>query len=314
MTLPEFLGLLAELVGNILSVILILALLSGKKEAKATLGWLLLVLIFPYVGAIAYFLFGRPAPPFPARKSAFGAKYGKTAPEALPEPVARAARLTGIGPIRCRNLEFLAGAELKYPRLLADIEAAQRRIVLSYYVFSRDATGKRFLAALARKAREGVDVRLLYDGWGAIWLNFGKFLGPYRNAGVDARPFHPVADPLQMSRVNFRNHRKIAVIDGRIGYTGSINIGDEYLGRHARFGSWRDVHVRLEGAPPWPWRRFFGRTGRWQRGKGLSRARYLRTRETRGSTSFRPGPIRHRRGSSPSCSLSSPRRAPAWIS
>jgi cardiolipin synthase len=248
MTFLEFLGLVVEHLGNILSVVLILAILSGKKEAKATLGWLLLVLIFPYIGAIAYFLVGRPPQPFPALKSSFGAKYVSVGDADLPEPMARTSRVTGIGPIRCRNLEFLAGAAAKYPRLLADIEAAKRRVVLSYYVFRRDATGRRFLDLLARKAREGVEVYFLYDGWGAIWLNFGSFLKPYREAGVRTRPFHPVADPLQMSRVNFRNHRKIAVIDGEVGYTGSVNIGDEYLGRQARFGSWKDVHVRLEGA------------------------------------------------------------------
>lgn len=245
MTVAETLRLLAEHLGNILSVFLILALLSGRKDAKATLGWLLLVLFVPYVGAVAYFLFGRPPQPFSTGKSAFGAKYRPPEDCDFPEAVARASRVTGMGPIPCRSLEFLEGADAKYPRLLADLEGARRRIVLSYYVFRRDRTGRRFLDLLAKKAREGVQVCLLYDGWGAFWLNFGAYLTPYRNAGVLVAPFHPVADPLQMSRVNFRNHRKIAVIDGTVGYTGSVNIGDEYLGRR---GPWKDVHVRLEGA------------------------------------------------------------------
>ncbi|NTU59740.1 MAG: cardiolipin synthase [Deltaproteobacteria bacterium] len=248
MTLAEFVALFVEYLGNLLSVLLALAILSGRKEAKATLGWLLLVLIFPYLGAIAYFIFGRPPQPLLTRKSTFSAKYLPSDVAGQTEPLARTSRLTGMGPILCRNLEFLPGAEAKYPRLLADIEAAKRRVVLCYYVFRRDATGRRFLNLLERKAREGVEVCFLYDGWGAIWLNFGHFLRPYKEGGVRARPYHPVADPLQMSRLNFRNHRKIAVIDGEIGYTGSVNIGDEYLGRHARFGPWKDVHVRFEGA------------------------------------------------------------------
>lgn len=244
----QVLGLVFEHLGNIVSVLLILAILSGKKEARATLGWVLLVLFLPYAGAIAYLIFGRRPQRFPGRQSAFGAAGRHSAPLGVAVPLARTTRLTGLAPTLCRCLEFLPGAEHKYPRLFADIAAARRRVVLSYYVFRRDDTGRRLLTLLSRKASEGVEVCLLYDGWGAFWLAFGGFLRPCLRAGVRARPFHPVADPLQMSRVNFRNHRKIAVIDGEVGYTGSINIGDEYLGRDARIGPWKDVHVRLEGA------------------------------------------------------------------
>lgn len=244
----QVVGLAVEHLGNIVSVVLILAILSGKKEARATLGWVLLVLSLPYAGAIAYLIFGRRPHRFPDRPSAFGAAGRYPTPEGLPSPMARTTRLTGLAPTLCRSLEFLPGAEYKYPRLFTDIAAARRRIVLSYYVLRRDDTGRRLLTLLSRKASEGVEVYVLYDGWGAFWLAFGGFLRPCLRAGVRARPFHPVADPLQMSRVNFRNHRKIAVIDGEIGYTGSINIGDEYLGRHPRFGAWKDVHVRFEGA------------------------------------------------------------------
>ena len=248
MILWQVLGLLAEHLGNILSVVLLLAILSGRKEARATLSWVLLVLFLPYVGAIAYLLFGRPPRTFPWLWSSFSAK-GRAAPAVgMAEPTLRTSKLTGLAPVPCRNLEFLPDAAAKYSRLMADIEAARRRVVLGYYVFRRDRTGRRFLELLAKKARQGVEVYLLYDGWGAFWLKFAGFLQPYLQAGVRARPFHPVADPLQMSRVNFRNHRKIAVIDGAIGYTGSMNIGDEYLGLDPRYGTWKDIHVRLEGS------------------------------------------------------------------
>ena len=248
MTFWQFFGLVVEHLGNVLAVVLILAILSGRKEARATLGWVLLVLFFPYGGAFAYLLFGRPPKSLPGPKSAFGARSRAPPPADLAEPMRRTARLTRLAPLLCRNLEFLPGASAKYSRLFGDIEAARERVVLCYYVFRRDRVGRQLLDLVARKARQGVDVRLLYDGWGAFWLKFGGFLRPYLDAGVRARPFHPVADPLQMSRVNFRNHRKIAVIDGQVGYTGSINIGVEYLGQDPRFGRWNDIHVRLEGA------------------------------------------------------------------
>jgi cardiolipin synthase len=165
--------------------------------------------------------------------------------------VERTTKLTAKLPTLCRRLELLPGADAKYRRLEADIEAASRRVVLCYYVFRRDETGNRLLDLLARKASTGVEVCLLYDGWGAFGLAFAGHLRPYVAKGVRARAFHPVIDPLQMSRINFRNHRKIAVIDGEIAYTGSINIGDEYLGLHPRLGTWRDAHARLEGAAAW---------------------------------------------------------------
>ncbi|MBI5444320.1 MAG: cardiolipin synthase [Deltaproteobacteria bacterium] len=240
------LSLILEHLGNVLAFVLVLAILSGKKEARATLGWVLLVLFLPYFGTFAYLLFGRIPPRVSRRKGADRAR-GVQFPPELPPPMARTTHVVGIPPLRCRNLEFLPSAAVKYARLFQDIERAKKRVVLCYYVFRRDATGRSLLELLARKASEGVEVYLLYDGWGAFWLRFGGFLKPYLSLGLRARPFHPVVDPLQMSRINFRNHRKIVVVDGSIGYTGSINIGDEYLGRHLRFGAWKDVHVRFEG-------------------------------------------------------------------
>lgn len=240
------LSLVVEHLGNVLAIVLILAILSGKKEARATLGWVLLVLFLPYFGAIAYLLIGRLPPRFTPRTTPREVRTGPSS-ESLPPPIERTTKVIGIDPVRCRNLEFLPSATVKYARLFDDLEAARQRIVLCYYVFRRDATGRKLLEVLARKASQGVEVFLLYDGWGAFWLRFAGFLTPYVGAGVRARPFHPVVDPLQMSRINFRNHRKIVVVDGTVAYTGSINVGDEYLGRDIRFGPWKDVHVRLEG-------------------------------------------------------------------
>ena len=245
----EIWGIVVQHVGSILSVALVLALLSGRKEARATLGWVLLVVFLPYAGAVAYLVFGRrPLSRLDREYPSAGPLSCPLPPEGLPEMAERTTKLTARAPVTCRALELLPSADAKYRRLEADIEAATRRVFLCYYVFRRDETGRRFLDLLARKAADGVEVRLLYDGWGAFGLGLGGFLETYRRRGLEVQPFHPVADPMQMSRINFRNHRKVAVVDGRVGYTGSINIGEEYLGRHARFGPWKDCHARLEGA------------------------------------------------------------------
>jgi cardiolipin synthase len=240
-------GIFVSHLGDILSVGLVLAILSGKKEARATLGWVMLVLFLPYLGALLYLVFGRVPFPFPERTPP-GPPTCPLPPAGLPPAMDRTAKLVAQSPVPCRTLELLPGAAHKYRALERDLAGARQRIVLCYYVFRHDRTGRRFLELLARKAAEGVEVRLLYDGWGAFGLGLPGVLRPHLRSGLQARPFHPVSDPMQMSRINFRNHRKVVVIDGEIAYTGSINIGDEYLGRHPRFGIWKDAHTRLEGA------------------------------------------------------------------
>ncbi len=247
MTAWEMWGVAVSYLGNLVSVLLVLAILSGRKEARATLGWLLLVLFLPFVGAVLYLVFGRVPFPLPPRRDGAPGDLCPLPPPDLPGPMTRTAQLVSALPTRCGSLELLPSADAKYQRLFADVVAARERVFVSYYVFRRDETGDRLLTLLARKAAEGVEVRLLYDGWGAFGLNLFGHLAPYRARGLRTAAFHPVVDPLAMSRVNFRNHRKIVAIDGRIGYTGSINIGDEYLGRAARFGTWKDMHLRFEG-------------------------------------------------------------------
>lgn len=234
---------------DIISVAMVLLILSGKREARSTLIWLLLVVFLPYVGVFLYIFFGRSRPDYPARKlhPALSATPCCEMPETDDRLMALTEKITGIARVHADTLELLVGGREKYERLFADVAAAKERIVLSYYVFRQDATGYALLDLLARKAEEGVKVYLLYDGWGAFGLYISFRLKSYIKRGVNARPFAPVTNPLRMSRINFRNHRKIVVIDGRIGYTGSTNIGDEYLGLNQRFTPWLDLHARLTG-------------------------------------------------------------------
>jgi cardiolipin synthase len=240
--LSFFFGHLAELI----SVLMALAILTDRREARATLGWLLLVIFLPYVGVILYILFGRRRAEYPVRR-AHPALSQKKSDTPLPPHMALTEKITGLPAVGCRDLYLLSNAREKYDRLFADIRGAKKRVVLCYYVFRRDKTGLALLDLLAQKAEEGVAVYLLFDGWGAFGLGLFGRLSPYRKKGVKAVPFARVISPLKMSRINFRNHRKIVVIDGETAYTGSTNIGDEYLGESPRFGPWRDFHVRLAG-------------------------------------------------------------------
>jgi cardiolipin synthase len=134
----------------------------------------------------------------------------------------------------------------KFGQLFEDIENAQDFIHIQYYIIRRDTLGKRLLKALTEKARQGVKVRVLYDELGSRSLTKG-FFRSFREAGGEVEVFFPSKLHLINLRLNYRNHRKIVVIDGKIGYIGGFNVGDEYLGMNPKFGYWRDTHLRIQG-------------------------------------------------------------------
>ena len=134
----------------------------------------------------------------------------------------------------------------KFDTLIADIESATDHVHLLYYIFRPDELGTRILTALAERAEAGVEVRLCFDAMGGKGVK-KKHLARLRAAGGQVYPFFPNVLPLINFRINNRTHRKIAVIDGEIGYVGGFNVGDEYLGTNPKFGYWRDTHLRIDG-------------------------------------------------------------------
>jgi len=133
----------------------------------------------------------------------------------------------------------------KFEAFLADLQAAKHFIHLEYFIWRSDALGERVKEVLIRKVKEGVAVRVLYDTIGSFWLS-GRYIRELRRAGVEMYPYFNFLKPLKFHTLNFRNHRKLAIIDGRIGYNGGLNIGQEYIDG-GRFGYWRDTHLRVEG-------------------------------------------------------------------
>ncbi len=134
----------------------------------------------------------------------------------------------------------------KFDALIADIAQATDHVHIYYYIFRADGLGTRILDALTERARAGVQVRLFYDALGGRQV-YPRDLKDLRAAGGAIYSFFPSKIPLINLRVNNRTHRKLAVIDGRIGYVGGFNVGDEYLGLNPKFGYWRDTHLRVEG-------------------------------------------------------------------
>lgn len=126
------------------------------------------------------------------------------------------------------------------------IKEAREHIHLEFYIFRDDHIGKEMQKLLIEKALQGVKVRLIYDGYGSRGLK-KSFLRKFQESGIQTACFSPVTFPFLNRRIHYRNHRKILIVDGRIGFVGGINIGDEYLGSSENFSDWRDTHIKIEG-------------------------------------------------------------------
>ncbi|NGP44664.1 cardiolipin synthase [Bacillaceae bacterium SIJ1] len=142
--------------------------------------------------------------------------------------------------------EFYTSGDKKFKQLIEDIKQAKESIHLQYYIYRRDNLGKAVREALIQKAKEGLRVRVLYDALGSRTLNKGFFKELIKHGG-EVESFFPSKLRFINIRLNYRNHRKIVVIDGKIGYIGGFNVGDEYLGLSEKFGYWRDNHLRVQG-------------------------------------------------------------------
>ena len=117
---------------------------------------------------------------------------------------------------------------------------------MEYYIIRDDKLGRHIREILIDRAKHGVEVRVLYDGVGCLKLTKG-FFDPLKEAGGEIEVFLPIKFPFLDYRTNYRNHRKILIVDGRVGFLGGLNIGDEYLGKSRAFSFWRDTHIKLEG-------------------------------------------------------------------
>ncbi|CAI6039938.1 cardiolipin synthase [Cohnella sp. JJ-181] len=148
---------------------------------------------------------------------------------------------------RDNAVDILTDGRAKFDRLLADIASAKESVHFQTYIFRCDELGMAVLAALTAKAKQGVKVRLLYDELGSRRLS-RRMLRPLIEAGGEAAAFFPSRFRFVNLRMNYRNHRKLVILDGRIGYIGGFNVGDEYLGLDPKFGYWRDTHLRIMGS------------------------------------------------------------------
>ncbi|UNL95817.1 cardiolipin synthase [Paenibacillus polymyxa] len=146
----------------------------------------------------------------------------------------------------CNRTRVLTNGEETFDAMLKAMEQAQHHIHVEFYIFRADEIGKKFQEVMIRKAREGVKVRFIVDGVGSYHLPY-SFIRTCNEAGVEFHYFLPPFFATLDRRINYRNHRKIVVVDGTIGFVGGINVGDDYLGKYPKVGFWRDTHLQIEG-------------------------------------------------------------------
>lgn len=144
------------------------------------------------------------------------------------------------------QLEILKDGQQTFTSLFKAIEAAQHHIHLEYYIFDNDKTGNQLKQLLLRKRAEGVEVRIIVDDVGS-WSLSKRFFRELREKGIEIYPFMEVRFPRLTSKVNYRNHRKITIVDGKTGFIGGMNIADRYINGDPKLGHWRDTHLKITG-------------------------------------------------------------------
>lgn len=245
----------------LLSLIAALLLIRKEENPAYTIAWLVVIGLLPLLGGILYLTLGskRPSRRLGARLRAAAEQHkeeltqqpGQT--ENLEPRVRTLTRyLAQYGPYPAWTdtaAEYFPSGEQLFARMRGDLERAERFIFLEYFIISEGEMWETIFDILRRKAAQGVDVRLIYDDFGCISLPM-DFLVRMERAHIRCIPFNPVIPVLSVS-MNHRDHRKQLIVDGNVAYHGGVNLADEYINRISRFGYWKDVGIRLEGAAVW---------------------------------------------------------------
>lgn len=234
-----------------------------KRSTNSIIAWILILYLAPYVGFIVFILIGRKM----NNTNMFGFKnaelntfksyvnkneeknkYNKESLYEKNKDMILALEAMDYSPYRNdNNVSMYSDGKLFFNELLESLKKAKKSINIEFYIFKNDDIGTKILNVLEEKAKEGVEVRLLYDSVGSRSLN-RNVLNKLINEGGKVGEFFPSWLKFININMNFRNHRKIVVIDNNVGFVGGFNVGDEYLGKDSKFGYWRDTHIKFTGS------------------------------------------------------------------
>lgn len=250
---------------QILSIINIIFLVTKSKNRCYTVAWLLVIFILPVFGHILHMLWGRASnhgwknnrlKPAIARGNEFLAKDPKVYAELGTTHPTRKRIGSYLGKIgfplyKGTKCEYYPLGELQFEAMLKDLEEAKKFIFLEYFILNIGQLWGRIEEILIRKAAEGVEVRLMIDDLGSITTISDSLVRDLRAKNIQVIRFNPIHRYISRFSMNYRNHRKITVIDGNVAYTGGTNIADEYANIYPKYGHWKDTAIRLEGDAVW---------------------------------------------------------------
>ena len=250
---------------EIASLIVVFLLLNDKRSPAYKIAWISICLAFPIAGEIMFMLWGRTGASKKFRKNydsimSHGEQY-KIQEKGIAE------RFEEVHPFRCRmsryltsegfplsknnEIEYYSMGEEVFENLLLDLEQAEKFIFLSFFIVAEGAIWDTIHEVCLRKIKQGVEVKFLYDDFGATFRTDKNFAKNLRAEGFQVAVFNPIHQYTDKLYMNYRTHQKIVVIDGNIGYTGGFNLADEYANLVQRFGVWKDTGIRIYGDGVW---------------------------------------------------------------
>lgn len=254
-------GTFLLLVGELLAVATIINVVIKARSAAGAWGWSMAVIALPFVAVPVYWILGRNQfkgymdllrDAQESNEHIFSDLSTALSPfrAELDEEQQHYAgvleRLSQRHFTKDNEICLLINGVQTFEAIFEEIESAKEYVLAQFFIVKNDNLGNRFRELLERKSKEGVRVYFVYDEIGSHSLP-GRYVRSLRKAGVKIFDYHATQGPTNRYQVNFRNHRKIVVVDGRVGFVGGHNVGDEYLGKTERYGEWRDTHVRMAG-------------------------------------------------------------------
>ena len=246
-------------------LVIINLIFREKRSIETTIAWVLVLTMVPAVGCIIYIAFGRGI----HKDNMF--KIKETEDKIIKDNIISTYRklksnrsfenkfsqysdmIYALANSNYANfttnnkVDIYADSDSFFNSLLHELKKAKHFINIQFYIFKDDKIGSEIIEILLEKAKQGVEIRLLYDAVGSRLSFSDKSIQKLKKAGVKIGCFFPSFMKIFNFNLNYRNHRKIVVIDGKVGFIGGNNIGDEYLGRDPKFGIWRDTHLKLQG-------------------------------------------------------------------
>ncbi len=275
--LPNWIVPVAAVADFILVASFLIWVLMSKADSTSAVAWCLLIFFLHFIGVFLFLIFGyqhvrRPLnrkrrhraryldPPAPDNYSEFTVwahEKPVQRPDEMNANLAILAAKLGASPVTDGNqVDFYESGPPAFEAMLEAIRQAKHHIHLEFFIVHPDVLGQRIVNELVAKARQGVRVRFLYDAVGTRGLS-SRFLRPLHDAGGQSCAFLPISIWRRRLQINMRNHRKILVVDGEVGFVGGLNIGDEYMGVSKCFGYWRDTHLRIRGPAVYDLQRVF---------------------------------------------------------